>query len=195
MVALGLEQIAEGVVGQTQVGVQGSGLSISGDGGICFAHQAVGFAEVELGVGQFGVGFQGLFKAGYGLLKAPLSAQDAAQVAECGAEAGLHLQGLAHQPFRLRQIIRLHGQHAQQMQGFRLPGLGGQNLPIDLFRLMQFAALVVLKTQVQGLLQGEGLGRSVHGRRCPLGCAKVDDPDDEAMGRVRTPHCETSAQR
>jgi hypothetical protein len=48
---------------------------------------------------------------------------------------------------------RLQGDHAEQMQGHRLPGVGPQDLLVDALGLGQAARLVVLARVINGLLK------------------------------------------
>ena len=57
------------------------------------------------------------------------------------------------------------GNHAKQMQGIRLIGLGLQDLPVETLGLGKMTGTVVLHSKVQGLLDGSLLrtGRLARG--------------------------------
>ncbi len=77
-------------------------------------------------------------------------------------DAGIQGQGLAKMLLSgLRLLLRM-GKQTEQLVEMGLPGIDGQNLPIDLFRLMQPARLVVTQGQLKGFIQGHGLGGGGH---------------------------------
>ena len=152
--------VAERAPGLGVFGTEREGLAVALNGFDALAQFTERDPEIMVGLSGFGGKLNRPAVAGEGFVGPPLFLQGEAQVTMGLAEIRPGLDGLGHQPKRLFVLTPLMGDDAEQVIGIGIIGKRGEDLAIDLRRLVQAPGLMVPHGHAKSLIDRHFLGLS-----------------------------------